>query len=111
MLNEDQAENLQTMFKMLANSTRLRLLHALARSGELCVNDLADSLGMKQQAVSNQLQRLSARGIVGSRRMGNQIFYRIVDSCVITLLDRGWCLAEDSDRRVNERLQKKEVFA
>ena len=47
------------MFKVLANDTRLRLLHAVVRAGEICVTDLADSLGMKPQAVSNQLQRLA----------------------------------------------------
>lgn len=100
LLDGPQAEELESMFKMLGNATRLRLLHALIRSDELCVNDLAAALDMKQQAISNQLQRLSDRGIVGSRRRGNQVFYRIVDSCVADLLDRGWCLTEDACQRM-----------
>jgi DNA-binding transcriptional ArsR family regulator len=87
------------LFKVLANDTRLRLLHALARSGELCVGDLADAVGMKPQAVSNQLQRLVDRGILGSRRQGTSIHYRIVDPCVTSLLDLGLCLTEDSEPR------------
>ncbi len=39
---------------------------------------------MRPQAVSNQLQRLLDRGILGSRREGNSIIYRIVDPCVIS---------------------------
>ena len=50
---------------------------------------------MKPQAVSNQLQRLSDRGIVQTRREGNNVLYRIVDPCVIELIDRGLCLLED----------------
>jgi ArsR family transcriptional regulator, lead/cadmium/zinc/bismuth-responsive transcriptional repressor len=50
---------------------------------------------MKPQAVSNQLQRLSDRGIVETRRDGNNVLYRIVDPCVIELIDRGLCLLED----------------
>ena len=50
---------------------------------------------MKPQAVSNQLQRLSDRGIVQTRREGNNVLYRIVDPCVIDLIDRGLCLLED----------------
>jgi DNA-binding transcriptional ArsR family regulator len=89
------------VFKVLANDTRLRLLHALVRAGELSVGDLAAAVAMKPQAVSNQLQRLADRGILGSRRDGNSIIYRIVDPCVITLLDQGLCLTEDSlTRRV-----------
>jgi DNA-binding transcriptional ArsR family regulator len=91
------------MFKLLANRTRLRMLHALARAGELCVGELADTLGMKPQAVSNQLQRLADRGIVGGRRDGLQIHYSILDPCVLTLLDKGWCLAEDAQVRAFDR--------
>src|SRR5512144_2943453 len=86
------AKRLEALFKGLANTTRLRLLHALVRAGELCVTDLADSIGMKPQAVSNQLQRLTDKGILGSRRNGTQVYYRIVDPCVVTLLDQGLCL-------------------
>lgn len=85
---------------MLANDSRLRLLHAITRAQELCVTDLANAVGMKPQAVSNQLQRLVDRRIVGSRRDGNNIYYRIVDPCVLALLDQGLCLIEDAaDRR------------
>jgi DNA-binding transcriptional ArsR family regulator len=83
------------LFKVLANDTRLRLLHALVRHGELCVTGLADVLGMKPQAVSNQLQRLLDRRILAARRQGNSVYYRIVNPCVTDLLDRGLCLLED----------------
>jgi ArsR family transcriptional regulator, lead/cadmium/zinc/bismuth-responsive transcriptional repressor len=91
-----QAMELMALFKVLANDTRLRLLHALAIHGELCMTSLADSLGMKPQAVSNQLQRLLDRGILASRRQGNNVYYRIINSCVTELLDRGLCLVENS---------------
>lgn len=84
------------MFKVLGNDTRLRLLHALARANEMCLMDLANSVGMKPQAVSNQLQRLVDRRILGSRRDGNNVYYRIVDPCVTVLIDRGLCLIEDA---------------
>jgi DNA-binding transcriptional ArsR family regulator len=89
------------VFKVLANDTRLRLLHALARAGELSVGDLATAITMKPQAVSNQLQRLVNRGNLRSRRDGNSVIYRIVDPCVISLLDQGLCLAEDAHARQN----------
>lgn len=100
LLSVQQSKHLTRIFKVLANDTRLRLLHALAREYELCVNDLADAVGMKAQAVSNQLQRLAAQGIVGARREGNQIFYRIEDPCVPTLLSHGLCLAEDAKEQL-----------
>jgi DNA-binding transcriptional ArsR family regulator len=95
LLSPVQAGGLAAVFRVLANDTRLRLLHALVRSEELCVSELAAGVGMKPQAVSNQLQRLSDLGIVMSRRAGNSIYYRLVDLCVRSLLDQGLCLMEE----------------
>src|SRR3954463_1024408 len=99
LLTPEQATGLMGVFKVLANDTRLRLLHALARAGELCVSDLAAAVGMKPQAVSNQLQRLVDRAILGCRRRGNNVYYRITDVCVVTLLDQGICLTECTETR------------
>jgi DNA-binding transcriptional ArsR family regulator len=94
LISQPQAARLEGVFKMLANDTRLRLLHALVRAGQLCVTDLAGTVGLRPQAVSNQLQRLVDRGIVAARRDGNRIWYRITDPCVTELLDLAWCLTE-----------------
>ena len=94
----EQAAELEDLFKILANDTRLRLLHTLARVEEMCVCDLAVSVNMTPQAISNQLQRLSDRGIVATRRSGNQIHYRVVDACVIGLLQKAMCLLDDSEK-------------
>lgn len=99
LMSPIQAGGLAAVFKVLANDTRLRLLHALVRADELCVTDLAASVGMKAQAVSNQLQRLSDLGILASRRDGNSIHYRLVDRCVKGLLEQGWCLMEEAGDR------------
>ncbi len=93
------AGGLAAVFKVLSCDTRLRILHALARTDELCVGALADAVGMKPQAVSNQLQRLADLGVVASRRDGANIRYRLVDRCVTGLLSEGWCLAEELGRR------------
>lgn len=99
MLSVEESIELQALFKVLANETRLRMLHALTRAGELCVTDLAETLNMKPQAISNQLQRLVDKGMVAPRRNGNNIFYKIVDPCVVSLLDRGLCLMADAEER------------
>jgi ArsR family transcriptional regulator, lead/cadmium/zinc/bismuth-responsive transcriptional repressor len=96
LISPDQAREVIGLFKVLANDSRLRLLHALERGRELCVTDLADQVGMRPQAVSNQLQRLADRRILASRRDGNRIFYRIADPCVTSLLDLGLCLIEET---------------
>jgi ArsR family transcriptional regulator, lead/cadmium/zinc/bismuth-responsive transcriptional repressor len=91
-----QAGELVRLFDVLASDTRLRLLHALERAGELNVSGLADVLEMAPQAVSNQLRRLSDRRIVASRRDGARVYYRVADPCVAGLLDLGLCLLEET---------------
>lgn len=100
LLTMRQSLTLESLFKMLASGTRLRILHALACAGELCVGELAGKLDMTPQAVSNQLQRLADRGIVEAQRDGLQVRYSIIDPCVLTLLHEGWCLAEDAQARM-----------
>jgi DNA-binding transcriptional ArsR family regulator len=103
LIDGDQASELVRLFEMLASETRLRLLHALARAGELNVTELADALDMAPQAVSNQLRRLADRRIVASRRDGIRVYYRIADPCVAGLLDLGLCLLEETTPAVEAR--------
>ena len=77
LLSFVEAVKVMALFKMMANDTRIRLLHHIVRSGEATVTDMAKTLGMKPQAVSNQLLRLSDTGMVTSRREGNNVFYRV----------------------------------
>lgn len=103
LLSPIQAGGLAAVFKVLANDTRLRILHALIRSDELCLTDLAARLGMKPPAVANQVQRLCDLGIVASRRERNHIYHRVVDLCVRSLLDQALCLMEEvNDRSTDE---------
>ena len=93
-----EAVKVMALFKVLANDTRIRMLHHIVRSGEATVTDIAKTLGMKPQAVSNQLLRLSDTGMVASRREGNNVFYRVMNGCVSPLLDLALCLMEDGGR-------------
>jgi DNA-binding transcriptional ArsR family regulator len=96
LISPPEAEALERTFKVLANATRLRLLHVLVLRPGISVTELARAIGMKPQAVSNQLQRLTDKGILGSIRNGTSVRYRVVDPCVVGLLHQGICLTEDT---------------
>lgn len=96
LLDGLEARELADLFEVLASGTRLRLLHALVRLDDPCMGDLAEAVGMKPQAVSNQLRRLVDLGILATRRHGTHIHYRIVDSCLIRLLHHALCLREET---------------
>ena len=99
LMSDEQALSMEGLFSVLANDTRLKLLQEIARRDEACTVELAAALEMKPQAVSNQLQRLQDKSIVAGRRDGNNVYYRIVDNCIIILLERGLCLIEETAKR------------
>lgn len=98
-LPEELIKKLERIYQVLASATRIKILHALVRDQELPVGEIAKRLGMKIAGISNQLRLMSALGVLGSRQEGNQVFYFMVDPCVVDLLDRGACLTIDSEKR------------
>ena len=100
LISPEEAMELSALFKIFANDNRLRLLHALVRAGEIRVVDLAAALDMKVQAVSNQLQRLADQGFIEAKREGQNIFYRIKNPCLPSILEYGLCLLEATQRAV-----------
>jgi ArsR family transcriptional regulator, lead/cadmium/zinc/bismuth-responsive transcriptional repressor len=81
----EELEGMELFFKVLGESTRLRILHALL-AGELCVRDLAEILGMSDSAVSHQLSVLKGARLVRHRRDGKVIYYSLSDDHVSSVL-------------------------
>ncbi|MBN2811504.1 metalloregulator ArsR/SmtB family transcription factor [Treponema zuelzerae] len=85
---EELLAELGDFFKTFGDSTRIRIVSALMY-GELCVCDIAATLGASESAVSHQLRVLRQAKIVRSRRDGKQIFYSIDDEHVGILVSVG----------------------
>lgn len=88
IISEDNLYRLADLFKIFGDSTRIRILHALSGQ-ELCVCDIADTLGMTQSAISHQLRVLKQTQLVKYRRDGKTIYYSLADSHVYTILAQG----------------------
>jgi ArsR family transcriptional regulator len=79
---EEQA----TLFGVLADPTRLKLLKLLAQQREpnaLCVNALAYQLGVTQSAISQHLRILKSAGLVKGERRGYRIHYFVNQEAMI----------------------------
>lgn len=63
--------DLSDFFKVMGDSTRIRLLWALEEA-EMCVNDLAVLLDMTKSAVSHQLKILRTAKLVKSEKRGKK---------------------------------------
>jgi DNA-binding transcriptional ArsR family regulator len=79
--------------KVLAHERRLEILCQLL-DGEHTVGEIEAALGSSQSAVSQQLMRLRAEGVVEARRQGRHIRYRLdrpEARLVIEALRAGFC--------------------
>lgn len=76
MLDEKTLNKISTLYKILADSTRLKIIDLLSQN-ELCVCDIAVLLKMTKSAVSHQLKRLRDLNMVKTRREGKEVFYTL----------------------------------
>jgi ArsR family transcriptional regulator len=86
-ITDKTISGLTEVFKLLADKSRLKILLALAREGELHVSALCDLLQQSQPAVSHHLTLLRMAGLVGYRRDGKHNFYRVDSALVRDLLE------------------------
>ena len=80
--------DLTELFRILGDSTRMRILYALFEA-ELCVCDIAAVLNASQSAISHQLRVLKQAGLVRNRREGKTVFYFLTDDHVRTIIGQG----------------------
>lgn len=78
-------EDVATIFSVLGDATRIRVLTALS-AGELCVCDLAAATGVNRSTVSHQLRVLRSHRLVRRRREGKIVYYALDDDHVLQLL-------------------------
>lgn len=102
---------METLFKALADATRLRIL-GLLLTGEVCVCDIHESLKIPQSKASRHLAYLRRAGLVATRREGLWIHYRLgtfSDPVLATIGDavRHALTHIDSVTRDAERLSKR----
>jgi DNA-binding transcriptional ArsR family regulator len=82
------ATHVAQLFKALSDPTRVRIISVLTRT-ELCVHDLAATLGMSQSAVSHQLRSLREQRLVRTRKDGRHVYYQLDDEHISELFDGG----------------------
>jgi ArsR family transcriptional regulator len=69
---------METVFKALADSTRLRIL-GLLLAGEVCVCHIHEALRIPQPKASRHLAYLRRAGLVTARRAGTWMHYQLAD--------------------------------
>jgi len=88
MPDDENIYSLAELFKVLGDSTRMRILFTLFEA-EICVCDIAAALGMTQSAISHQLRILKQSKLIKSRREGKSVYYSLADDHVRLIISKG----------------------
>jgi DNA-binding transcriptional ArsR family regulator len=83
--DNDMLTAITLFFGWLSDMTRLKIVIAL-KTSELCVHEIAETIGLSVSAVSHQLRLLKAAKMVKSRREGKMIYYSLDDEHIDQLL-------------------------
>lgn len=79
---------LAELFKILGDPTRLKIVEILLKN-EMCVNHIAETMGMGQSAISHQLRVLRQARLVTYRKEGKTAYYSLNDDHVEGLVRMG----------------------
>jgi DNA-binding transcriptional ArsR family regulator len=88
MPDEENLYDLAELFKVFGDSTRIKILWALAEA-EMCVCDIAALLNMTQSAISHQLRILKQARLVKNRKDGKVVYYSLDDAHVKQIFEQG----------------------
>jgi DNA-binding transcriptional ArsR family regulator len=100
-LPDDLAELIARRFRAIGEPMRIRLLDRL-RDGEATVGDLSEALSASQQNISKHLAVLADVGILGRRKEGNHVYYRVVDEGVFALCEEVCGSVQDQLRSLHD---------
>ncbi len=83
---ESKAIEVADILRALANERRLQVLCVLMERGEASVGTLVERVGISQSALSQHLAKMRSEGLLGFRRDGQTLWYRIADGRVAELM-------------------------
>lgn len=88
MEDEEELYDLADLFKVFGDSTRIKILFSLYK-GEMCVYDIAQTVGMTQSSISHQLRVLKQYHLIKFRKEGKVVFYSLADEHVLSIIKQG----------------------
>ena len=89
------------VIKAMAHGTRLFILSELTK-GERCVCDLTELVGADVSTVSKHLSVLRNAGLITSEKRGNQVFYRLLCSCIDPFFECVESVLQGNKKRMND---------
>lgn len=89
LISELPIAKLVEFYKAFADETRLKIICVLDGVGQMCVCDIAVSLGMTKSAISHQLKYLKDMGLISGKKSGKEVYYSLADEHIKELYETG----------------------
>jgi len=105
MVDLKKIEYEASMFSLLGQETRLQLLYML-RDGEKCLCEINPAMAEDQSVISRHLIKLREMGILGYRKEGVSLFYRIEDKRIFQLLELADEILQSAIKKKADELSK-----
>jgi len=86
LAREKDIDQATRALRAIAHPLRLKILCVLG-DGEASVQDIIDSVGTSQSNISQHLGTLRDKGVLGSRREANKVYYYMIDSRILRVLE------------------------
>lgn len=95
--------DVSNFFKIIGDTTRTKILFSLDNN-EMCVCDIANTLGMSKSSISHQLSVLKENGIIKSRRSGKEVYYTLDDEHVSEVFEVALEHINHKKGEINEKI-------
>ena len=107
VIQDEVFDKAADLFAVMSTPIRLRIISALCQ-GEKNVGQLLENIGVAQPNMSQHLNILFRSGVLGKRRQGAQVFYRIADDTAARVC-RAVCTQVAIGADMNDQLNKEFV--
>ena len=105
MKNENFYNLHADMCKTISNPRRQAILDTI-RNGEMTVSELIEKTGISQANLSQHLSILRSKGVVNTRRDGNNVYYSLSNLKIIKAYDLISEVLEDSTTSRNKAIKE-----
>lgn len=99
-ISQQNLNKVTTIFKVLADETRLKIVYILSKNESLCVCDVAQLANCSIATASHHLRTLRNKGLAKSIKQGKQVVYSIDDDHVRQLVEIGIIHQKEVEGRV-----------
>jgi ArsR family transcriptional regulator len=82
----EKMEKVAYILKAIAHPLRIGIIGILMKNEKMCVNDICQTLGSEQSLTSHHLSNMKLNGVLGSSRVGKNIYYHLRLKEVINII-------------------------